>query len=363
MEKIKVAIVLPYFGSGGAEKMVAQLVSSIDTGVFDMKVFSVYGDPHGNHLEKMIQDNGIPIHFIRKKRGFSLRAVLRLYRELEAFQPDVVHTHMYACMYAFLWPLLHRRVFLHTFHTLPEVENKRLSRRLLTKLLVKSKKMIPVAISKGTQAMVADYYGIPAERVALVQNPVDVQRFASEKRKEDGVFRFITVGRLDPVKNQQMMFRAFAEYLEQGMDGRLLVLGRGPEEASLKALAEERKISDKIDYAGYVDNVEDYLKTADVFLLSSHYEAQPLSALEAMAAGLPVISTDVGGIRDIVTDNGILVPPDDAEAMAHAMVQLRTQGQLRQKLAAQAAKNAQAYDLRHTVAGYSALYRRYGGGK
>jgi len=361
--KRKLAIVLPYFGTGGAEKMVSQLAAAMDPDAFETEVFCIYGGPQGNHMEQALQDRGVPIHYIGKKLGFSVRAIFRLFQKLDTFGPDVVHTHLYACMYAFLWPLLRRKVFLHTFHTLPEVENRRLSRRLLTRCLVRGKKMIPVAISKGIRGMVADYYGIPAERVELVQNPVDVRRFASGRRKDDGVFRFITVGRLSPVKNQQMIIRAFAEFLEHGLDGRLLVLGKGSEEASLKALAEERRISDRIDYAGYVDNVEDYLKTADVFLLSSHYEAQPLSILEAMAAGLPVISTDVGGIRDIVTDNGILVPPDDVQAMAQAMVQLRTDELLRQELAGRAAANAQAYDLSHTVAGYSELYRRYEGGK
>lgn len=361
--KVRVAIVLPYFGPGGADKMVFQLANGLNVEKFETEVFCVYGQPQGNFMEQVLKAQGVRIHYIGKKLGPSLGAVRRLFRELDSFSPDVVHTHMYACVYAALWPVVRKKPFLHTFHTLPEIENNRLIRRLLTKYLVTKRKMISVAISKANQKMVADYYGISLEDVHLVHNPVDVKRFSSGIGKDDGVFRFITVGRFSPEKNQQMMYRAFASFLERGYEARLIMLGKGEEEDNLKALAEELKISEKIDYAGYVENVEDYLKTAYVFLLSSHYEAQPLCVLEAMAAGLPIISTEVGGIGDIVTDNGILVPPGDAKTMTQAMERLYLDSALRRKMSGCSASNAAAFDVSNTIAGYSELYRRYAGKK
>ena len=304
----------------------------------------------------MLTDRHIPIHYIGKKKGFSLSAIFRLFRALDTFSPDVVHTHLYACVYTALWPLLRKKPFLHTFHTLPEVENKRLTRRLLTKYLVRTGKMTPIAISAANRRMIAAYYGKNQELVPVVPNPVDVQRFASARKQTDGSFRFITAGRFSPVKNQQMILRAFAGFLAQGHDGRLVLLGKGEEEPNLRALADALQIADRVEYAGHVPNVEDYLAQADVFLLSSHYEAQPLSILEAMAAGLPIISTDVGGVRDIVTDNGILVPPGDPAAMTQAMVQLYTRKEQYQQLAACSFRNVQAYDLPHSAAGYTEIY-------
>ena len=363
MEKIKVAIVLPYFGAGGAEKMVFRLAAGMDQTRYHIEVFCVYGQPQNNSMEAILAEKGIKLHHIGKKLGFSVKAVLKLFQSLDQFAPDVIHTHMYACVYAALWPKVRRTPFLHTFHTLPEVENTRFVRRVLTKFLVSRRIMTPVAISESNRRMVADYYHVPMERVPVVHNPVDVKRFASGVKDSDGVFRFITAGRFSPEKNHQMMYRAFAAFLERGHNARLLMLGRGEEEASLKALAEELGISSRIDYAGYVENVEDYLKSADVFLLSSHYEAQPLCVLEAMAAGLPVISTDVGGVIDIVTDNGILIESDDADAMAEAMERLYLDGSLRGSMSGRSARNAGAFDVSTTVAGYSELYRRLAGGK
>lgn len=326
---------------------------------FQTELFCVYGQPQNNQMEQTLREKGIKIHYIGKKKGFSPSAVITLFQKLDRLSPDLIHTHMYACVYAAPWPLIRKKPFLHTFHTLPTVENKRPVRRLLTKWLVSRKRMIPVAISKGNQRMVADYYHVSADRVPMVRNPVDVHRFSAGKSIEDGVFRFITVGRFSKEKNQQLMYRAFAAFLARGYDARLLMLGKGEEEANLKALAEELGVSDRIDYAGYVDNVEDYLKSANVFLLSSHYEAQPLCVLEAMAAGLPVISTEVGALTDIVKDNGILVPPGDAEAMARAMEKLYLDEILRKIMSERASVYAAEYDVSNTVAGYSGLYRRY----
>lgn len=359
MERIKVAVVLPYFGPGGAEKMVSKLVCGIDQKRFWVEVFCVYGQPQGSSMERALRDKGVVIHYIGKSKGFSFSAILKLFRELDRFAPDLIHTHQYACVYTALWPMIRKHRFLHTFHTLPEVENRRFIRRLLTKFLVRRKLMVPVAISESNRQMVADYYGLNTEDVPMVYNPVDLRRFVPGESANDGGFRFITAGRFSKEKNQQMMYRAFAAFLKHGYNARLLMLGKGEEEANLKTLAQTLNIQDRIDYAGYVDHVEDYLKTADVFLLSSHYEAQPLCVLEAMATGLCVIATDVGGVKDIVTDNGILVPPGDVEAMAQAMEKLYCDKDLRVKMAERARIKAKAYDVANTVAGYAELYLRY----
>lgn len=358
-QKQKIALVLPYFGQGGAEKMVSQLACSLNATQFHVEVFCVYGKPQGNFLEQNLIESGIPIHFIRKPKGMSLTAIGRLFRELDRFSPDVVHTHLYACVYAALWPIVRRKPFLHTFHTLPEVENRRLIRRLLTKTLIGMKKMIPIAISGENQRLISQYYGIPAEAVPVVHNPVNINRFSSKAGTRDGVFRFITAGRFSVVKNQKMMYQAFFEFLKKGYDARLTMLGSGEEAENLKCLAEELDISDRIDYAGFVENVEDYLTKADVFLLSSDYEALPLALLEAMAAGLPIVATDVGGVRDIVTDNGILVPAKDACAMAQAMEMLYQDDLLRRNMSQKAMNHVAAFDISNTAAGYSEVYRRY----
>lgn len=363
MNRIKVAIVLPYFGGGGAEKMAAQLASGIDSGDFRVEVFCVYGQPQDNHLERMLIQRGVPIHFIGKKRGFSLKAMGRLFRLLDEFGPDVVHTHLYACVYTAPWPVLRRKPWLHTFHLPPELENRRMIRRILSKALIKVRGMAPVAISHENQKFICRYFKIPKDWVHLVYNPVEVEKFAHARGSSGNSFTFITAGRLSSQKNQPMMLRAFAGFLQSGHDARLVLLGKGELEAELRKLARELCIEDRVDFAGFVENVQDHLVNADVFLLSSDYEALPLAVLEAMAAGLPVIATDVGGLRDIVTDNGILLPSGDQEAMTDAMKRLYEDPILRHRMGLASKNHAADYDVSAAVDGYCRLYRRYGGVK
>lgn len=361
MDRIKVAMVLPYFGIGGAEKMAAQLAAGLDSGKYDLEVFCIYGDPLDNHLEQMVRDNGVRIHFIGKKRGFSVSAMVKLFRELDAFQPDVVHTHQYACLYACPWPVLRRKQFLHTFHLPPELENRRFLRRIMSKLLIRMHEMTPVAISHQNQKFLSSYYGLSVTEIPVVCNPVELTKFDDLKSLGNTDFTFITAGRFSAQKNQQMMLRAFSAFLEKGYDAGLVMLGKGEEEENLRTLASELGISDRINFAGFVVNVEDYLANADVFLLSSDYEALPLALLEAMAAGLPIVATDVGGVRDIVTDNGILIPAGDTAAMVQAMEDLYLKQDVRARMAVASKHNARAYDVSNTVAGYSELYRRFAG--
>ena len=355
--KVKVAIVVPYFGGGGAEKVVSQLAAGIDTAQFETEVFCIYGQPLGNHLEQAIHDHGIPIHYIGKKKGFSFSAIVKLFRALDRFSPDVVHTHLYACVYTFCWPVIRKIPHLHTFHLPPVLENKRFIRRLISKILIGMKLMKPVAISHQNQKFLCEYYGLSEGQIPVVYNPVELSKFDVSKEETTDQFTFITAGRFSAQKNQQMMYRAFAAFTKKGYDARLVMLGKGEEEEKLKALAEELGICDRIDYPGFVPNVETYLVNADVFLLSSNYEALPLAVLEAMAAGLPIVATDVGGVCDIVTDNGILIAAGDVDAMVQAMEKLYLDADLRLQMSAASAQNVQAYDVSNTVAGYQNLYR------
>lgn len=337
--------------------MVSQLACALEVEGIDREVFCIYGQPQENHLEQALRERNIPIHFIGKKKGPSLSALWCLFRELDSFGPDLIHTHLYACVYAAAWPVVRRKPMLHTFHTLPEVENRRLFRRVLTRFLIRHGKMFPVAISRENRRLVAAFYGLAEESVPVVHNPVELHRFSGRTSAPSDTFRFITAGRFSAVKNQQLLLRAFAAFLEKGYDARLVMLGKGEQEKSLRNLAQSLGIGSRISYPGFVANVEEYFAEADIFVLSSHYEAQPLSVLEAMAAGLPVISTDVGGVKDIVTDNGLLVPAGDVEAMTEAMERLYLDKALYELCSANARQNALAYDIANTASGYEALYR------
>ena len=160
--------------------------------------------------------------------------------------------------------------------------------------------------------------------VELVNNPVDVEFFHPSNKSDlrDFRFDFINVAGLRPQKNQKLLLRAFANTVARHPASRLCIVGDGSERHELENLANELGLSDAVEFLGQISEktkVRDALWSSKVFILSSDYEGLPLSAIEAMACGLPVISTDVGGMSDIVRGNGALVPARDVDMLSSKM--------------------------------------------
>ena len=356
--KPRVAIVLPYFGSGGAENMVSRLASHLDLSRVEAEVICLYGQPLQNRLEKAVIENGVTIKFIGKGKGFSVGALYRLWKELSGFKPSVVHTHLSACVYCAPWIMMHKARMLHTIHNTPEFELIKPKQKVMA-LLYKLKKAVPVAISHEIQTMMVEYYGLCAEP-ELVYNPVDVARFNVPKEIHRGI-NIVTVGRLSKQKNQRLLIEAVSKVAEVHRDVTLNILGDGPLREDLEVYIKDNSLEDIVHLLGNINNVEDYLAEADIFALSSSYEGLPLVILEAMAAGLPIVSTDVGGVRDIVTNNGILVPNGERSALIAAILKLIDSSELRQAYGERSLENVKQYDSTQIAQQYVELYRKYDG--
>jgi len=168
--------------------------------------------------------------------------------------------------------------------------------------------------------------GRPVERVP---KGVDAERFRADGPTLRSSLRLhrkpvvITVARLAPLKNLNLLLEAIALVRERVPDVQLLVVGDGPESVSLRRHASSIGIADRVTFAGYVSqrDTPSWYRTADVFALSSDFDNSPNAVLEAMACALPVVTTDVGGVREFVADGagGAVVPPGDSAAFAAAL--------------------------------------------
>lgn len=355
--RTRVAIVLPYFGTGGGECMVSRLAAHLDLNKVDAEVICVFGEPQNNELEKNILEHGVPIKYIRKGKGFSSAAIKRLNHELSEFQPDVVHTHLSACVYCAEWVLTHNVKMLHTVHNMPAFELI-MPKKVVMATMYRCGKAIPVAISHEIQALTQSYYRLKTTP-ELVYNPVDVSRYSKLEKKKRKNFTFVNVGRLYEVKNQILLVKTFEKILEDQSDTDLFILGDGPLREELETYLKEHKLTQHIFMEGNVENVEQYLAEADAFVLSSNYEGLPLVILEAMASGLPIVSTDVGGVKDVVTDNGLLVEPHSIEKLASAMMQIKANAEMRKDFSERSKRNVMQFDSSIIAQEYIALYEKY----
>ncbi len=355
--KTKVAIVLPSFHLGGAEVMVSRLASHLDPESVEAEVICIYGQKEGNDLEKSVEAAGIPIRYLGKPLGFSMKAAGDLFRELDRFCPQVVHTHLSACVYCAPWVIARRTTMLHTVHNMPEHELIR-PKRLVMRLLYRSGRAVPVGISREIRDLTQEYYH-PRRSAELVYNPVSIERFSSVPKREHAAFTVLNVGRLSEQKNQQLLIRAFSALHRDNADSELFILGEGPKRQDLEELIRREGLESCVHLPGNITDPEKYYAGADIFALSSAYEGLPLVLLEAMAASLPIISTDVGGVKDLVAKNGILTENGNREQLAEAMIRLMKEPELRRKMGNCSFARVQEFDSPVIAGEYEKLYRKY----
>jgi len=356
----KVAIVIPSLVVGGAENMVAQLASAIDKTRFNVQLL-VMSERKGTPIDKKVQDENVKVIYFQKPQGFSFWTLLKVYKHLNYFRPDIIHTNLSACSYVIPWALINGVKIIHTIHNIPCKEAIPKILKVLLRLLYKLKKVVPVAISDIIANETISYYNLKSAEVETIYNPVDLSLYDVESKnsKEDEYVKFVNVARFTKVKNQATLVEAISIISKKYKNIKMLLIGDGELRAEVEAMVDNYNLKDVITFTGNISNVYEKLKQSDIFVLSSHYEGLPLSILEAMAAGLPIIATNVGGVPDVVTDNGILVEDNNLSQLVEAMVKLIENKELRLRMGEASRKNVMRFDIKEIANQYQKLYEKY----
>ena len=203
-----------------------------------------------------------------------------------------------------------------------------------------------------------EVYGLPEEKVSLVPNGIDL---SACQEKEDYALHYpveiLHVGRFFPQKNHEVLVQAAAILKKRGCNVRIRCCGDGPLLESIQKQALEAGLSGHIVFEGVCGDILDRMTQTDIFLLPSKWEGMPMTIIEAMGTGLPVIVSKVGGVPDMVTDgeSGLLIPPT-AETLAQAIERLVKDEALREHLGTQARQEARRFSIEAMAQGYEALY-------
>ncbi|MCS7273699.1 MAG: glycosyltransferase [Fimbriimonadales bacterium] len=369
--RIRVVQVIPAFNVGGAEWMATYLAAHLDPERFESHLISLH-PPKGSPLEQYLQRHGAKIHSAYKRRGFDGRTYLRLIRLLRQIRPDIVHTHQPVGRYVYPACLFARpKAVVHTVHNVALGEiRSRLWRRFQSWAYRFG--VQPVSIAEEVSRTFRREYR--REPVALIPNGIPTARYmpndaaravwrAREGIPQDAVL-LVCVGALRAQKNHPLLLRAYARLGEQSANTLLLVVG-APDHAnptyadSLQRLAQELGIAERVRFLGGRGDVPAILNASDIFVLASHYEGNPLSVMEAMAAGLPPVCTAVGGVPELIQHErtGLLVPPENEAALADALKRLIKDASLRHQLGAAAREYACThFDIKTMVQAYEQLY-------
>lgn len=348
--KIKILQILSGLLPAGAENVVSYLATGFDRSRFETEVISLYdAKPHG--IDDRVIDQGIPVRYLGKRRGFDPRMYARLRRTIESFRPDVVHSHSYVLRYLLgtSGPLM-----MHTVHNIAGAEVSWAGR--VAHRYAYRRGVHPVAVGDAVATSFLRMYGF--EPTATIRNGIDLARFwkpsvRSEWRRANGFSErdllIVSTGRLTPQKNPV----ALADAVGKIPGVHLLLAGEG----ALRPMLEKRE---RVHLLGLRDDIPDVLAAADLFALASDWEGLPLAVIEAMAAGLAVVATDVGSVAEAVVheNTGLLVPPRDDRALLQALTAAVNDHDSRRAWGKAGRARARLFDVSTMVGAYEDLFIR-----
>ena len=365
MERIKVLQVVPMLAPGGAERVAVHIAKGVDPDRYETAILSL-GPRVGSDLEQLLDEARIEIKCLGKTPGFDHRMYPRLLRLFSNWQPDIVHTHIQVLRYVLPTTLVFRNTrFLHTVHNLAEYEVEPRARWIQRYSFRHG--VVPIAVAEKVALSLKQLYQIQDCKVIL--NGIPTGQYARPRmtreewrRREsfaDDDVLFVSVARFAPQKNHSLLLNAFACGPGHDSKAHLVLVGDGKNKDQLEAQARDLGIRNQVRFLGLRTDIPEVLGAMDVFALSSDFEGNPLSVMEAMASGLPIVSTAVGGIPDSVEDRkeGMLVRPGDVTELASSMTLLLREKESRREFGRAAARRArEQFDVSKMVEAYGEVY-------
>jgi glycosyltransferase involved in cell wall biosynthesis len=351
---------------GGLERLAVDLAITQKQAGHQAIVYCLH---ESGPLAGRLEDAGIPVVAFRKAAGFSMRAVLAMATSLGSDRVDVIHghnpgVHHYAALAARIAGV---PVCVNTRHS--ALTSKGLPYQERYFRWVKPLTGQVVFVCDYVRRLLEDKLQYPAEKCSVILNGIPLEGFLARPAAPGSRLpriRFGTIGRLVPAKGHAILIDAFALLCRQVPEAELSIFGYGSLDGVMGEQIARLGLGGRVRLEGRTDDSPGALAGLDVFVLSSVNEGLPLVILEAMAAGLPVVSTNVGGIPEVLPkESAWLCPPGDAEALAGVMLQAARCGDLRERGEIARRVTADNYGLEQMVRRYEELYRRLlpGGGK
>ncbi|MEZ4330516.1 MAG: glycosyltransferase [Myxococcota bacterium] len=357
---LRVVLALESSGPGGAENMVVQLATALRALGHDPIVATM----RPGWMTDRAESAGLPVWIEPQRPGLDLRWIGRLAAKLRRERIDVFHSHEFAMNVfggaAAVLARVRAVSTIHGKHWIADRQRRAIAYRVLDRVGVGV-----VAVSQDLASYLADGLGLGRSRIEVIHNGIPIPDASTTDREAvrrslglpaEGPL-LLAVGNLYAVKDHANLLCALARL----PGARVAIAGRGEEEANLRRLMKDLAIESRVHLLGLRDDVVRLLAAADVFVQPSRSEGLPLAVLEAMAAGLPVVATRVGGMAEAIAEEetGLLVPPGDSERLADALGRLLESTALRRRMGDSARRRAVSEFSVETMARrYAALYAR-----
>jgi glycosyltransferase involved in cell wall biosynthesis/GNAT superfamily N-acetyltransferase len=363
---VRVLWVAKGLGPGGAERLLTAAATAHDRVRFDVEC--AYVLPWKDHLVGDLESAGVRTHCLSTRRRDVLWPI-RLARLVREGGYDVVHVHSplpgsVARLAARTMSDARRPGVVSTEH------NRWETHRLPTRLLNRVTSRWDDADFAVTDEVRSSMRGRAGRRAVTLRHGIDLDAAAGHLADRDAVraelgmgpdeFVLGTVANFRPQKDYPNLLGAARLLADRNVPVRVVAVGQGPQDREIRALHAELDLGERVILTGFRSDAVSVMAACDAFTMASAWEGLPVAVMEALALGLPILTTDVGGMAEEFTDavDALLVPPSDAEALASAWERVATDSALHKRLAAASLARAPEFGVARTVAEIERTYER-----
>lgn len=355
---MKIIQVIPEFGLAGAEIMCENLTYELTKLGHEVIIVSLF-DYHSVITERL-EEFEIDVYYLNKKPGLDISIIGKLAKLLVEKKPDVIHTHRHVMQYtvpASIIAGVKRKV--HTVHSIAKKENNRIG-RFFNKVFYKFFNVTPIALSDLIQDTIAEEYKIKKEAIPVILNGVDLSKcIPKTDYSKTGKFTILHIGRFMEPKNHIGLVKAFEIFHNDYPDSILQLIGDGNLKCEIEQYVTEHRLDDCVEFLGLKSDVHGYLHDADIFTLPSLYEGIPITLIEAMGTGLPIVATAVGGVPDMLRNNeSAILTSTDPNKIANAFWTYANDSKLRRRYGQKAKENAKDFSAEKMSKKYIDVYER-----
>lgn len=365
---MRVCYLINQLAPGGAPTLLLDIIEQTEDADVSYTVCYIEGE---DALVDDLRHAGAEVVDFDAAFKFDPRALLRMGRFFHRREFDVLHAHLpYSQTLGRLFSMIGTvDTVVSTQHNVPENYHP-ISRSL--ERTTRWRDDATVAVSEGVERAFRDgahrFDGTLDGQWCTIYNGIDREEFSRSVRNADsssidgeaGSNRciFLNVGRYVPAKSQDILIEAMASVVDVDSETHLYIVGWGEREEELRTLVDDHELDEYVTVTGRVDSVHEYYDFADVFVSSSTFEGLPITHLEAMSAELPLVTTAIPGVTEVVEDGttGLLAPPDDPDALADAMTAMQDEADREMMGTAGYERVREHFSIEQTVENHLQLY-------
>ena len=298
----------------------------------------------------------VPVDCLSKRPGLDVRLAFRIRRLARRHGAAILHSHgRGAAVYAALVRAMCPRV--RVVHTVHRSDGDLVTPRRRMREWVLGRCGAITAVSSAAAARFAECHEYPVEKIIVIPNGIDADRYSGEKERHGRTVG--AIANFSGDKDFRTLLLGFAGIRKTHPDAKLVIAGDGPKRAEVEKMIAKNGLQDSVELLGFRGDVPELLRQMEVLVHSTFTEGFGLVLLEAMASGVPVVASNVGGIPEIITDDetGLLFPPGDSAALAAAVARVFDDGSVRERLSANGLRGVHVqYSTERMCSEYTRLY-------